>query len=89
MHKNPHQNAENGIKETLFFKIFLGSMPSDPPRDSAPPPKFLNPYAYAQNTGLFSVVVLVMTVKSMLMAICKLLKHQYCHCALLSINYVL
>ena len=34
MHKNPHQNAENGIKETPFFKIFLGSMPPDLTRDS-------------------------------------------------------
>ena len=31
MHKNPHQNAGNGIKETLFFKIFHGSMSPDPP----------------------------------------------------------
>ena len=30
MHKNPHQNAGNAIKETLFFKIFLGSIPPDP-----------------------------------------------------------
>ena len=34
MHKNPHPNAGNGIKETLYFKIFLGSMPPDPPRGS-------------------------------------------------------
>ena len=34
MHKNPHQNVGNGIKETLFFKIFLGSMPPDPLRSS-------------------------------------------------------
>ena len=35
MHKNPHQNAGNGIKETLFFKILgLGSMPPDRPRRS-------------------------------------------------------
>ena len=59
MHKNPHQNAGNVIKETLFFKTFLGSMPLDPPRgsrafgasraNSCPPPppqKFLSPYAY-------------------------------------------
>ena len=57
MHKNPHQNAGNGIEETLFFKIFLGSMPSDPSRgfrafgvsranSCPPPPKFLSPYAY-------------------------------------------
>ena len=46
MHKNPHKNAGNGIKETLFFKIFPGSMPPDPPRgsrvsraNSCPPPK--------------------------------------------------
>ena len=26
MHKNAHQNAANGIKETLFFKIFLEGM---------------------------------------------------------------
>ena len=47
MHKNPHQNAGNGIKETLFFKIFLGSMPPDPrgsrafgasQENSCPPP---------------------------------------------------
>ena len=50
MHKNPHQNAGNGIKETLFFKIFLGSMPPDPPRGSnransypPPPPKISKP----------------------------------------------
>ena len=36
MHKNPHQNAGNGIKATLFFKIFLGSMPPDPPEVLAP-----------------------------------------------------
>ena len=60
MHKNPHQNARNGIKDTLFFKIFLDSMPPDPPRGSRafgasranlclpPPPKFLSPYAYEQ-----------------------------------------
>ena len=41
MHKNPHQNAGNGIKETLFFKIFLESMPLEPP-------KFLSLYAYVQ-----------------------------------------
>ena len=34
MHKNPHQNAGNGIKETLFFKIFLGTMPPAAPRGS-------------------------------------------------------
>ena len=34
MHKNPHQNAGNGIKETLFFKIFLGTMPPAPPKIS-------------------------------------------------------
>ena len=61
MHKNPHQNAGNGIKETLFFKIFLGSMAPDPPRgsrafgvsraNSCPPPaKFLSPYAYARKS---------------------------------------
>ena len=53
MHKNPHQNAGNGIKETLFFKIFPGSMPPDPPRgshifgasraNSCPPPKISKP----------------------------------------------
>ena len=55
MHKNPHQNAGNGIKETLFFKIFLGGMPPDPPRGSRafdqsqanscppPPPKVSKP----------------------------------------------
>ena len=32
--KNPHQNAGNGIKDTLFFKIFLRSMPPDPSRGS-------------------------------------------------------
>ena len=56
MHKNPHQNAGNGIKETLFFKIFLGSMPPEPPGGSraysgkfVPLPKFLSPYAYVDN----------------------------------------
>ena len=29
MHKNPHQNAGNGIKEIQLFKIFLRSMPPD------------------------------------------------------------
>ena len=33
MHKNPLQNTGKDIKETLFFKIFRGSMPSDPSRD--------------------------------------------------------
>ena len=53
MHKNPHQNAENGIKETLFFKIFPGEHAPGLPRVSRanscsppPPPKFLSPYAY-------------------------------------------
>ena len=55
MHKNPHQNAGNGI-ETLFFKIFVESMLPDPPRgshafgasraNSCLPPKFLSLYAY-------------------------------------------
>ena len=36
MHKNPHQNAGNGIKETLFFKIFLGSMARTPLEVLAP-----------------------------------------------------
>ena len=36
MHKNPHQNAGNGIKETQFFKIFLGSMLPDPLEVLAP-----------------------------------------------------
>ena len=61
MHKNPHQNAGNGIKETLFFKISLGSMPPDPPRGSGafgasganscppPPQKCLSPYAHVSN----------------------------------------
>ena len=62
MHKNPHQNAGNGINETLFFKIFLGSMPPDPLEVLAPkarvgqirirpspPKKFLSPYAYVDN----------------------------------------
>ena len=27
MHKNPHQNAGNGIKETLFFKgVYTGAL---------------------------------------------------------------
>ena len=34
MHKNPHQNAGNGIKETLFFQIFLASMALNPLRGS-------------------------------------------------------
>ena len=52
-HKNPHQNEGNGIKETLFFKIFLGSMPLDSPRgsrafgasraNSCPPPQISKP----------------------------------------------
>ena len=56
MHKNPHQNAGNGIKETLFFKIFLESMPWTSLEALAPSaqvgqirvcsPKFLSPYAY-------------------------------------------
>ena len=57
MHKNPHQNARNGIKETLFFKIFPRSIPRTPLAVLAPsarlgqirvrpPPKFLSPYAY-------------------------------------------
>ena len=41
MHKNPHQNKGNGIKETLFFKIFWESMPSDPPRGSCESEKFV------------------------------------------------
>ena len=55
MHKNPHQNAGNSIKDTLFFKIFLGSMAPDPPRgsrafgasraNSCPPPPPPNFYA--------------------------------------------
>ena len=36
MHKNPHQNAGNGIKETLFFKIFLEKMPRTPLEVLAP-----------------------------------------------------
>ena len=36
MHKNSHQNAGNGIKETLFFKIFLRSMAPDPLEVLAP-----------------------------------------------------
>ena len=36
MHKKSHQNAGNGIKESLFFKIFLGSMPLDPLEVLAP-----------------------------------------------------
>ena len=43
MHKNPHQNAGNGITETLFFKIFLGSMAPDPP-----PPKIAKPVRLCQ-----------------------------------------
>ena len=49
MHKSPHQNAGNGIRETLFFKIFLGSMPLDPLevleqiRVAPPPPKNRKP----------------------------------------------
>ena len=64
MHKNPHQNAGNGIKETQFFKIFLGSMPQDPPRGSRefvsaspPPPQISKPVRLCrqhitQNTDL-------------------------------------
>ena len=36
MHKNPHQNAGNGVKETLFFKIFLEKMPRTPLEVLAP-----------------------------------------------------
>ena len=48
MHKNPHQNAGNSIKETLFFKIFLRSMAPDPLVSRAnscspPPPKISKP----------------------------------------------
>ena len=45
MHESPHQNAGNGIKETLFFKslIFLGSMPPDPPKGSRATGKFRTP----------------------------------------------
>ena len=52
MHKNPLQNAGKGIKETLFFKIFLqvstplarvGQNYVFPPQN-----KFLNPYAYGR-----------------------------------------
>ena len=53
MHKNPYQNAGNGIKKTLFFKIFLGSMLPDPLEVLAPsarvgqirvrPPKIFKP----------------------------------------------
>ena len=59
MHNNPHQNAGNGNKGTLFFKIFLRSMPLHPLEVFAlsarfgqirvrppPPSKFLGPYAY-------------------------------------------
>ena len=41
MHKNPHQNAGNAIKETLFFKISSEACPQIP--------KFLSPYAYARS----------------------------------------
>ena len=59
MHKNPLQNTGKGIKGTLFFETFRGSMPRNPQEVSAPsvrvgqihvcppPPKFLGPYAYA------------------------------------------
>ena len=36
MHKSLPQNAGNGIKETLFFKISQGSMPPDPLEVLAP-----------------------------------------------------
>ena len=56
--KTHTKSQQNGIKETLFFKIFLGSVPPDPLKVLAslarvgqirvrpPPPKFLSPYAY-------------------------------------------
>ena len=34
MHKNPHQNAGNGIKETLIFKNFPREHAPNPPRGS-------------------------------------------------------
>ena len=58
MHKNAHQNAGNGIKETLFFKMFMGNMPPDPLEALTPtaqvgqicvpppPQKFPSLYAY-------------------------------------------
>ena len=60
MHKNPLQNTGKRIEETLFFKIFRGSMHPDLLEVSAylarvgqshvcpPPPKkkFMGPYAY-------------------------------------------
>ena len=53
IHKKPLQNTGNGLKETLFFKIFQGACPKLPPPFSClwadsclPPPKFLSPYAW-------------------------------------------
>ena len=66
MHNNPHQNAGNGNKGTLFFKIFLRSIPPRPlggsrtfgaiRANSCPPPspKFLGPYAYGCDKTLAS-----------------------------------
>ena len=36
MHKNPLQNTGKGIKGTLFFETFRGSMPRNPLEVSAP-----------------------------------------------------
>ena len=36
MHKNPLQNTGKGIKGTLFFETFWGSMPRNPQEVSAP-----------------------------------------------------
>ena len=68
MHKNPHQNAGNAIKKTLFFKIFLESMPTDPPRGSRafgasranlcppPPPQISKPVRLWSLLVLFTYV---------------------------------
>ena len=69
MHKNPLQNAGKGVEEILFFKIFRGSMPRTPVEVSAPlarvihvytppPPKFLNPYAYAVHTHNKNILII-------------------------------
>ena len=37
MDKNPHQNTENGIKETLFFKNFAEEHGPEPPLEVLAP----------------------------------------------------
>ena len=60
IHKNSLQNAGNGIKETLFFKIFWGSMlqtlPSRGEVDSClPSPKVLSQCAYGRRSAYITL----------------------------------